>query len=81
MAKRPEPGKCIHCLVEFEKLNWDHVFPESWYPDTTPNDLYKWKIPSCIKCNDDYGRIEKDLMIRIGLCLNPGNPSSKRSLD
>ena len=81
MAKRPEPGKCIHCLEEFQELNWDHVFPESWYPSTTPKDLYKWQIPSCIKCNDEYGRIEKDLMIRIGLCLDPDEPSSQGIVD
>jgi hypothetical protein len=88
MAKQPNPGKCVHCLHYFEDLNWDHVFPKSWYPDTTPCDLYKWQIPSCKQCNDEYGRIEKDLMIRFGLCLDPADPSSQgivnkalRSLD
>lgn len=81
MARKPEPGKCVHCLGEFERLNWDHVFPKSWYTDTTLMDLYKWQIPSCIHCNDEYGRLEKDLMIRIGLCLDPDDPSSKGIVD
>lgn len=81
MAKRPEPGKCVHCLKQFERLNWDHVFPKSWYPDTTPNNLYKWQIPSCIHCNNEYGLLEKDLMIRIGLCLDPNDSSCAGIVD
>ena len=50
---------------------WDHVFPESWYPDTTPSDIAKWKIPACHQCNKEYGELEQDLMIRIGLCIDP----------
>ena len=81
MARKPEPGKCVHCLGNFDELNWDHVFPESWYPETTPKDLHKWQIPSCLKCNSEYGRMEKDLMIRIGLCLDPDDPSSRGIVD
>ncbi len=71
MPKPPPPGKCIHCLNEFESLTWDHVFPESWYPETTKVNLEKWKIPSCAPCNEEYGRIEEDLLIKLGLCLDP----------
>lgn len=71
MAKRPPPGKCVHCLKETDRLNWDHVFPAGWYPESTPEDIYKWQIPSCINCNNEYGVLEKDLMIRLGLCLEP----------
>lgn len=77
MAKRPPPGKCVHCLKESQYLNWDHVFPEAWYPETTPKDLYKWQIPSCVQCNKEYGVLERDLMIRIGLCLDPHHEESK----
>ena len=76
MAKRLPPGKCVHCIRFFEKLTWDHVFPKSWYPDTTSPNLEKWKIPSCKPCNSEYGRLEDDLMIRIGLCLDPNDPKS-----
>lgn len=75
MARRPASGKCVHCLKYSERMNWDHVFPESWYPDTTSPELEKWKIPSCIPCNDKYGIIEKDFLIRIGLCLDPNDPA------
>lgn len=48
----------------------DHVFPKSWYPDSTPPNLEKWQIPSCRKCNEDYGRLEEDLLYRMALCLD-----------
>jgi hypothetical protein len=64
-------------LKETDRLNWDHVFPYAWYPDSTPKDIYKWQIPSCIPCNNEYGVLEKDLMIRFGLCLEPDDEACK----
>jgi hypothetical protein len=64
----------VHCVNFFKNLTWDHVFPESWYPETTPPNIEKWEIPSCPACNQNYGRLEEDLMIRIGLCLDPSDP-------
>ncbi len=77
MAKKLGPGKCVHCLKDVEERNSDHVFPESWYPDSTPLDLEKWQIPSCISCNEAYGRLEQDFLVRVGLCLDPHDPASK----
>ena len=71
MAKHPGPGRCVHCLKHFDKRNWDHVFPRSWYPDTTPHNLWKWQIPSCVPCNTKYGELEEDLRVRLGLCISP----------
>jgi hypothetical protein len=71
------PVKCLHCLKTTDDWNWDHVFPESWYPDSTPPNLEKWQVPACRTCNSDYGKLERDLMIRIGLCLDPNDSKSK----
>ena len=71
MARKPGPGICVHCLEYVQKRNWDHVFPQGWYPDTTPENLEKWKIPSCKPCNDEYGRIEDDLGIILSTSINP----------
>ena len=76
MAKKPNSGKCVHCLADFEEGSWDHMFPKSWYPDATPENLEKWKIPSCVKCNQRYSKIEGDLLSRVGLALDPHNPAS-----
>lgn len=61
----------MHCLKTFDKRNWDHVFPLGWYPDSTPPNIEKWKIPSCKKCNDDYGKMEDDLGLTLSLCVDP----------
>lgn len=81
MARRPKPQKCVHCLKYTVDLNWDHVFPLSWYPDTTAANESKWKIPSCIPCNSAYGRLEKDFLERVGLCLDPSDPASRSIVD
>ena len=74
MSKAPGPGVCIHCLREVETRNWDHVLPTSWYPDSTPTNMEKWKAPSCMDCNKQYGNLERELLITIGMCLNSDDP-------
>jgi hypothetical protein len=76
MAKKPGKGRCVHCLKEGVERNWDHVLPKSWYPDTTEAEMEKWQIPSCVACNDRYGKLERDLIGRLGLALDAGNPAS-----
>jgi hypothetical protein len=77
MAKPPRLGKCVHCLTDAVERNWDHVFPSSWYPDSTPPNTEKWKVPSCLPCNEKYGRLESDFLSRVGLCLDPNHPASQ----
>ncbi len=76
MAKRLKPGKCVHCLKDPVERNWDHVFPVSWYPDTTPLNLSKWKIPSCISCNHSLGQLEQQFFVLVAECLDPHDPAS-----
>jgi hypothetical protein len=67
----PPPGKCVHCLKDPVQRTSDHVFPRAWYPKTTLDDLEKWQMPACLRCNGEYGKIENDLLIRLGMCLDP----------
>lgn len=76
MAKRPPLGKCVHCLAENVPRTWDHIFPRSWYPDTTPANLHKWQAPACFACNNRLGRIEQELLRGLAMCLDPRNPAS-----
>jgi len=58
MGKKFSNCRCVHCLRFFKVLTSDHVFPVSWYPETTPDNLEKWQMPSCKKCNEKYGKID-----------------------
>jgi hypothetical protein len=76
MGQRPPPGKCVHCLEHFEELTWDHVFPAAWYPDTTPEEMEKWQVPACLACNREYGKLEDELLWRLGLCIDPATAAA-----
>src|SRR5262245_41128771 len=69
--KKPRVGQCIYCLREPVQVTKDHVFPWSWYPSTTPSNLDKWKVPACRECNNKFGAVENELLIRLGLCVDP----------
>jgi len=71
MTKKFYKGQCIYCLKSYDDLTSDHVFPRSWYSDTTPPDMEKWQAPACKECNAEMGKIENRLLIQIGLCVPP----------
>jgi len=71
MDKRPSPGKCIHCLKEFDDLTWDHLLPESWYPNEDLSKTGKLKFPSCRECNEELGKIEENLRLAMAACFDP----------
>jgi hypothetical protein len=66
----------VHCLQFHDELTWDHVFPEAWYPDTTPDNIEKWKVPACDACNKDHGKNEAELLVRFGLCVPPNQQAN-----
>lgn len=76
MAKKPKTGKCVHCLANPVERSWDHVFPRSWYPETTKSDILKWQVPSCIPCNNKLGKIEEEFLRQVALCLDPDNEAT-----
>lgn len=65
--------KCPFCLKEYQNLTDEHIFPESWYPDDIPSNIEKWKVPSCELCNQKFGKIEQEVLLTAGLCLDPGS--------
>lgn len=70
-------GRCCHCLNYCDRLSWDHVLPQSWYPDSTPRNVERWQMPACLKCNQKYGRIETELLLRLALGLDPTAEAAK----
>lgn len=57
------------------------MFPRSWYVDSTPEDREKWSVPSCRRCNQGLGKLEEDLLTRMGLCLDSDEPDLRALVD
>lgn len=72
-----EKQKCIHCLKYFDKLTEDHIFPDSWYPESTPSNLEKWTAPSCDTCNKKLGSAEEELFYRLAVCLDENDIAAR----
>lgn len=70
------PNLCIHCLRPTESPELDHVFPSSWYPDTTPRTVQRWTVPSCPECNRKLGQMEIDLLIRLVGSIDPNSDAT-----
>ncbi|MFQ3454132.1 hypothetical protein PMN64_12555 [Bradyrhizobium sp. UFLA01-814] len=81
MAKKAEIGKCVHCLRDGVELTSDHMFPKAWYPDATPETLERWTFPSCFDCNQQYSKIEGDLLNRVALALDTKHEASQGLAD
>lgn len=64
MKRRPKvsgvSGTCAYCAAAGVRVEREHVFPDSWYPDGFPQDRMI-TVPSCTRCNRDYGRLEERL--------------------
>jgi len=77
MSETPQPAiRCVHCLLETDATTKDHVFPSSWYPDSTPETVQRWTVPSCTDCNKFLGKLETDLLVRLALCLDPASAAA-----
>ncbi len=62
--------KCVYCLVFLKKLTKDHVFPQSWYPESTPKNIEKWTVPACVSCNNKFSQMEEELLDRFSMCID-----------
>jgi hypothetical protein len=71
-----KPVRCIHCLRSTQSPEADHVFPHSWYPDSTPPTVQRWTAPSCPDCNRKHGQLEKDLLTRLVLSTDPDSEAT-----
>jgi hypothetical protein len=60
-----------HCRGRLIEKTKDHVFPRSWYPDSTSPNVQRWTAPSCRACNGKFGEMEKELFVRLALCVDP----------
>jgi hypothetical protein len=78
IAAKQVRGTCVYCQrsLPAKTLTRDHVIAEAWYPTSTPPNTEKWKVDSCARCNHSFGKIEQEMLIRFGLCLDPNARAS-----
>lgn len=76
MKSNVKSVRCIHCLKLTESPEADHVFPDSWYPDSTPPTVQRWTAPSCPECNRKLGQLEHDLLLRLVLSTDPDSEAA-----
>jgi hypothetical protein len=69
--------RCVHCLEYVERITDDHLFPKSWYPDTTAKNLEKTTVPACRPCNAAHGKTEARLLKQLGLSFSHNNEATK----
>ncbi|MCK4539746.1 hypothetical protein KAU09_01165 [Candidatus Parcubacteria bacterium] len=69
MTKKFSNQYCIYCLKYFDDLTKDHIFPESWYPNSTPNNKEKWVAPACFDCNNKLGKIEEETYKKLAISV------------
>ncbi|SRR5216684_1576476 len=55
MRKKPI---CVYCRV-LPGVEDEHVFPDSWYPATTPTTVQRLTVPSCKPCNRKWKALEE----------------------
>lgn len=73
MEHRLSSEICIYCRSA-SATEEEHVFPDSWYPDTTPPSLARLKVPSCGRCNDEWEKVERRLGLELAMAVTPGTP-------
>jgi hypothetical protein len=68
-SRRLGKGACVYCLRVVDRRNRDHVFPSSWYPDNTAQNIEKPQVPCCYNCNNRFSTVENDLLLRFMFCF------------
>lgn len=81
--------QCPYCLNKFHKdeLTIDHVIARSFFPVSSTSEA-KWKVRACGPCNNRKSKLERDVLGRLALCLDPNDPAladivtkAQRSMD
>ena len=73
---KSEIRQCPYCLGEFSdaEMTDDHVIARSWFPANTPP-VAKWKVRCCQTCNNEKSALERDVLGRLALCVDPNDPN------
>lgn len=64
---------CIYCGV-IGACEAEHVFPKSWYPDTTPRGVQRLTVPACRGCNKRWQVLEDTFAQDMLMGISPFAP-------
>lgn len=75
-SAKSEMRQCPYCHGEFSdaEITDDHVIARSWFPADTPP-VAKWKVRCCQPCNNEKSALERDVLGRLALCVDPSDPN------
>lgn len=67
--------KCVYCLSKLtnKKITFDHIFPRCWRTKFDIGTYMGWTVPACLKCNQEFARVEEKLLPRLLMCMNDTN--------
>jgi len=67
--------RCPYCIKEHPKnaMTKDHVIAKSWYPQQIAQRV---TVRACEKCNHGFGKLEEDMLLKLGMCIDGNNPAA-----
>lgn len=61
---------CAYC-GDREGDEREHVFPKSWYPESTPESVQRLIVPGCHDCNQRWSKIEEEFRTEFLMVISP----------
>lgn len=71
-------AKCVYCLKKLERntLTKDHIFPKSWYANSTSSKVQRWTVPACKECNYSLKLSEEEVFLTWAIALDPNEEAA-----
>lgn len=72
--------RCPYCLSDLPKsaMTKDHVIAKSWYPQPSNSRV---TVRACMSCNHTIGKLEQDLLLKLGMCIDGTGPAAAGVVD
>lgn len=70
---------CVYCRRSMtdEDQTEDHVIGLSWFPESTPDNIEKWKVPAHKTCNVKFGATENRVRTLLALGVDRSQLAAK----
>jgi hypothetical protein len=75
-AQPHEVVLCAYC-GDREGDEREHVFPKSWYPESTPESVQRLVVPGCHACNQRWKVVEEEFRDEFLMVISPVRAEAK----